>query len=179
LTLDPPNDARIITDADNPNVPCTLAISGASDFQLRMFRIIASGYTKIEQPGKLSVILFGRINAPGAEPPSLNYADWTVLGGSPGEPVGGPDDPKSTMWMIMGERMMFYYGSGKLQGEVSSNVADNPVQSWKITPLTGIVKGIDPVLHLAVGAFFVPDSGANVAPLPAIKLVHFQLGSEI
>lgn len=179
LTLDPANSARVIADAANPNLPCVLAVSGSSDFQLRMFRIIATGYTRINQPGKLAIILFAKANAPNADPPSLDYGDWHVIGGSPAEPVGGPDDPPSTMWMIKGENMLFYYGSGKLQGEVSSNVADNPVAAFKIEALTGLVKGIDPVMYFAVGAYFVPDSGTNATPLPMVQLAHFQAGGEI
>src|SRR5580704_8006349 len=148
---------QIIADAGNPKAPCTLGVSGSSNFQLRLFNVTATGFTTPNQAGRLTLVLFGLPNAVNAPAPSLDPSTWTQLASTPPEPVGRAQDPASTQWMMQGTRLMYYLGSGKLQGESLSNIADNPVPAEGIESLLGLKANVDPVCVFAIGAYFTPE----------------------
>jgi hypothetical protein len=169
-------DVQIVPAADNANAPCILTISGASDFQLRLFNVTATGFITPNQAGRLSLVLFGLPNAPNMPKPGLDPTQWVAMATTPGEPVGRPQDPLSTQWMLQGTRMMFYLASGKMQGETSSNIADNPVPAQNLdNTQLGLVKNLDPVCLFAIGASFAPEVDPITAPAPLVQLVHFEL----
>ncbi len=171
---------KIVRHAESPTEPCILAISGASDFELRTFHIIATGSVDATQSGLLELTLLGLANAPHAAAPSLNAANWTALATNPAEAIGGAGNPPSTQWLMQTVRTMFYLASGKMQGEYTCNVASDPQPVLPLdTPLTGLVRGIDPLCYFAIAARFTPDTPPLTRPQPIVRLARFQLGSEI
>jgi hypothetical protein len=138
--------------------------------------VSATGYITVPASGKLAILLLGRANTPLADAPPLDPTQWTTLGTSGPLAIAGP----TSQWYVQGVRMMFYFGSGKLHGEIIFRIGDNaPLPSVDLTPITGLMKGIDPSFYLAVGASFTPNSVTPPPPPSTVQLAHFQIGSEI
>jgi hypothetical protein len=61
------------------------------------------------------------------------------------------------MWMIKGQDLMIFPGSGKMQGLFQSNVASNPQGPMDLTDHPGDITDEDPLYIFAVGVSFLPD----------------------
>ena len=150
--------AQIIPDAGSPGKPCLLTISGSSGLELNLLNITATGFVTPLQEGALTLMLYGQANFANAPAPDLNIAKWILMAQTPPETIGRPVDPQTTQWMIQGTRLMFYFGSGKMQGETLSNIADQPLAAVKLNnPLLGLKSNIDPIAYFAIGALFTPS----------------------
>ena len=166
---------KVIPDAQLGGLPCLLNITGSSDYQLRPFRVIATGYAQIVQSGKLALQLLAQASALYAPPLSLDPTTWTILGATQPTPI-----QTARQWMIQGVRLMFYLETGRMQGEFMGNIAGTPTTAVPITPLSGLLKHIDPLCSFAIAAQFVPDVPLQPTdPTPVVQLAHFQLGGEI
>ena len=158
----PPSSTLELTDAnpvlftqkDNPKMPSTITVPGSSNFDLTLFNIIATGTVKADVPGSLLLTLYGRANSDGA---TANPATWLPLASAPAEPIGGTTDLPETMWMIKGQDLMIFPGSGKMQGLFQSNIASNPQGPMDLTDHPGDITDEDPLYIFAVGVSFLPD----------------------
>ena len=162
----PPSRPLELTDAnpalfmmvDEEKIPSTITVPGSSSFDLSLFHVIVTGTVKADVPGRLMLTLYGRANTDGA---SGDPATWLPLASSPAEPIGGATDLPETMWMIKGEDLMIYSGSGKMQGLFKSNVASNPQGPIDLTQHPGDITDEDPLYIFAAGASFLPVEEDN------------------
>jgi hypothetical protein len=170
--------AQIIQDAAAPGTPNILTISAASGHQLSLLDITAIGHIQPNQPGTLTLMLYGQANIPDGPDPTIDPASWTLMATTPPEPIGGATDPAVTQWMIQGTRMMYFLESGKMQGESLSNIASHPVPAADLeTPLTGLVPHLDPVAMFAIGALFTPDV-PPIGAAPVCTMTSFTLSGD-
>ena len=154
LELTDPNPVLFMM-RDQPKLPSTITVPGSSNFDLTLFNIIATGTVKAEVPGNLLLTLYGRGSADGG---TADPATWLPLASAPAEPIGGDRDLPETMWMIKGQDLMIFTGSGKMQGLFQSNVASNPQGPADLTQHPGDITDEDPLYIFAVGVSFLADT---------------------
>jgi hypothetical protein len=187
ITKAPPAAPLTITSTDfhlfmadgvnNPGV-CLLDIPGSSGLDLQLLNATATGSIQANQPGTIEIALFAYVSVPHTDPPADDVGNWVMLGKSPAEPVGATTDLPTTSWMIQGRDLMFNLISGKMQGTVQSNVADNPEPAADLsTNPNGIDPNLSPLMYFAVGARFTPDDDDGATP--EMTMAHFNLTGEL
>lgn len=180
LELTDPNPV-LFTMRDKDSVPTTITVPGSSNFELMLFDVIATGTVKADVPGRLLLTLYGV--AKSDKDASANPATWLPLASCIPEPIGRLTDLEETMWMIKGEDLMIYTGSGKMQGLFASNVANNPQAPIDLTQHPGDITEEDPLYIFAVGASFLPDDappltrGAKAATLCTVNLFSLTMNA--
>lgn len=141
---------------DQTSMPSVVSVPGNSSFNLALFNVTATGSVKPMLPGTLILTLYG------APKPAGQGVNWLPLAASDPEPIGGAGELPETMWMIAGEDLMIFAGSGKMQGTFKTNIANHPIAAVDLQQHPGDIEDTDPLYVFALGASFTP-TGAKGA----------------
>jgi hypothetical protein len=180
VTITPTSGELMFKCADPATQICMATIAGSSSLDLQLFDVAATGTVAAGQPGDLEIVLLARANDPLVPPTGQIYPQWTAIAHTPKEPVGGSGDLAETMWSVHAHDLMYFLGSGKLQGTWVSNIADHPTTPIDLSnALLGLKAKVDPVMMFAVSVIFTATTPPIVAPYPIATLANLVIiGSE-